>query len=120
MVTNSVIGGSNKFQLMRHPAGETLVKCHDWTSYLQQIFNSLPGITAYHVFRVDSTVPSSIFVRKVSSSPEAMIDIGRNSTSADIKTTFSTEIVPTGLDLDRQWSSMTRFVRTALATWRQT
>ena len=103
VVANSTTTGSNKSQLVRLSTGEIAVKFHNWSTYLQQFFTSLPGITSYHIFHVDNTIPNTIFVREFSSSPEKTMVVGRRSVSTDINTSLPDQILPIGLDLERQW-----------------
>ena len=102
VVTNSTTTGCNKAQLVRLPTGEVEVQFHYWTRYLQLFFKSIPRITSYHVFRVDSTIPNTIFMRELSSSSEKSLLIGYESVSDIMNSTLPDRITPLGLDLQRQ------------------
>ena len=93
--------GANQVQLIRSLEGQQLVKFYDWSTFFQQYFSVIPGITSFHSLRFDHTAPGKVFVVKsVAESTEKTIDILHPPIPQD---QLPNAIIPKGLDVKRQW-----------------
>ena len=101
VVRNSSTIGCNISQLVRSPSGELLVNYYDWTSYFKDYFKAIPAITKYHVFCCSHDDPGVIYLRETSQSEEISLSLVKKSLPP--QDCFPEQILPKGLDIERQW-----------------
>ena len=83
--------------------GELEVHAYDWVAFFHSLeFRNIPNILHYHVFHFDASNSMVVFVREYSTESEVSINILKSPPAFD-KTLLPSEVVPKGLDLDRQW-----------------
>ena len=117
VIQNSSITGKNIPLPTIDCNGKRNVTWYNWSDFLSQSFNTLPGITRYHHFRFDSLAPGSVFVRENCKEPETTIVISKKDSAVDILG-MPEVILPPGMSLERQvylFEKIRRFCSSAAA-----
>ena len=92
----------NFAQLVSRQDGTTVVPTHDWTDFFATRMKKIVGIKKLHHFRVSSSSPGKVFVKKHSDSAEVAFDMLKEPWTPD-EDELPTVILPPGLTRDRQW-----------------
>ena len=100
VMRNSSHIGANEVQLVRSSEGSQLVKFYNWSVFFQSYFTTIPGITSYHSFRFNSESPGIVFLHKNLGEEETALNIFCKAVPG---TLFPEEIIPKGMDAQRQW-----------------
>ena len=101
VVEKSTHAEQNIPQLVRDERGGQQVTFYKWTAYLIQFFRAIPNILSYHKFRVSSAEPGVVYLREFCNSDETKINILKS--EHNNFPGFPDEILPPGLDLNREW-----------------
>lgn len=89
-------------QLVAEQDGSIIVPTYDWTNFFISKMKKISGIKRYHHFRVTSSHPGSVFLRRRSDTPEVEIDLLRDPWSPE-EDELPTVIYPSGFSAARQW-----------------
>ena len=92
----------NFVQLVSMQNGTTVVPTHDWTDLFATRMKKIDGIKKLHHFRISSSLPGKVFVKKHSDSAEVAFDMLKEPWTPD-EDELPTVILPPGLTPDRQW-----------------
>ena len=82
-------------------SGKRNVIWYRWTEYLSFFFRPIPGISQYHHFRVDASVPNKIFMKTYEESEELEYEICSGDGSSKLSE-MPTVINPFGMSQERK------------------
>ena len=76
IVNTSTTGGYNVAQLTSDPvSGDQYVTWYAWSTFLQQYFKPIDGLTKYHHFRMCASEPGVVYARILATSPEEKFNV---------------------------------------------
>lgn len=86
--------------------GESSIIYRDWSSWLARYFKSVPKITSYHHFKMDSKEKGKLIIKEKADSEEVNIELLKKEFSCNTQKAFEgipERLIPPGLSAERQW-----------------